>query len=127
VPILGVAPAGFEGDKAVELRLETRDEGEWTVLDVVGEIDLSTAPALRTRIDTLIHEGARGLVVNLERVAFLDSSGLSALIAAMKAMQAAGGRLAIACSREPVLKVFAVTGTDRVFTIRGSVAEATAA
>ena len=93
----------------------------------MGEIDLSTAPALRTRIDTLIHDGARRLVVSLERVAFLDSSGLSALIAAMKGMQAAGGRLAIACSREPVLKVFAVTGTDRVFTIRGSVAEATAA
>jgi anti-sigma B factor antagonist len=91
---------------------------------VGGEIDLSTAPKLRTRIDTLIHDGSRALVVDLERVRFLDSSGLAALIAAMKGMQEAGGRLVICCGQESVLKVFKVTGLDRVFAIHGSVAEA---
>lgn len=57
----------------------------------------------------------------------MDSSGLSVLVAAMKRMREAGGELAIACPNEPILKVFTVTGLDRVFTIRSSVAEATRA
>lgn len=110
---------------AVELRLDTRNEGEWTVLDVGGEVDLSTAPTLRRRIDALIHDGARRLVVDLERVGFLDSSGLSALVAAMKGMREVGGELALTCRQESVLKLFAVTGLDRMFAIHGTVAEAT--
>lgn len=96
------------------------------MLDVEGEIDLSTAPALRTAIDELAHRGTRRLVVNLERVAFMDSSGLSALVSSMKRMREAGGELAVAAPEQSVLKVFSVTGLDRVFAIHPSVAEATA-
>ena len=55
----------------------------------------------------------------------MDSSGLSVLLSAMKRMDDANGRLAILGARDPVLKVFAVTGLDRVFPIHGSLAEAT--
>jgi anti-sigma B factor antagonist len=77
------------------------------------------------RIDSLVNDGVRRLVVNLERVGFVDSSGLAALIAARKGMQGAGGELALSCGQEPVLKLFAVTGLDRVFSIHDSVAGAT--
>lgn len=90
-----------------------------------GEIDLSNATSLRARIDELVHRGDRRLVVDLGGVGFMDSSGLSVLVAGMKRMREAGGELAIACPNEPILKVFAVTGLDRVFSIRASVAEAT--
>lgn len=89
-----------------------------------GEVDLSSAPSLRARIDELLHAGARHIVVDLQGVGFMDSSGLSVLVAGMKRMREAGGELAIACSNEPILKVFTVTGLDRVFSIRASVAEA---
>jgi anti-sigma B factor antagonist len=124
--ILGGSGRGPEGDPTVELRLDTRSEGEWTVLEVDGEIDLSTAPNLRSRVDQLIRDGVRSLVVDLEHVGFLDSSGLSALVAAMKHIEDVDGRLAIVCQHDPVLKVFMVTGLDRVFAIHGSLAEATA-
>jgi anti-sigma B factor antagonist len=62
-------------------------------------------------------------VIGLEGVGFLDSSGLSALVASMKEMEEAGGDLAIVCTRDPVLRVFIVTGLDRVFAIHGSVEE----
>jgi anti-sigma B factor antagonist len=93
---------------------------------VEGEVDLSTAHSLRTRVDQLIHEGARRLVVDLERIGFMDSSGLSALVTARKRMQEADGEIAIVCRQDSVLKVFTVTGLDRVFRIADSVAEATA-
>ena len=121
-------PGGGSGrGPAVELRLDTRDEGEWTVLDVDGEIDLSTAPGLRARIEQLIRGGTRRLVVSLEHVGFMDSSGLGALVVAMRGMREAGGRMALICSRESVLRVFTMTGLDRVFAIHASVAEAVGA
>lgn len=96
------------------------------MLDVAGEVDLSTAPTLRSRIDELIRDGVRHLVVNLTDVGFMDSSGLSVLVSVRKRMEDADGRLAIVCSRDPVLKVFTITGLDRLFAIHGSLAEVTA-
>jgi anti-sigma B factor antagonist len=104
--------------------MDTRTQGDLTVLDVSGELDLSTANALRDRIGELVHQGVRDLSVNLEEVGFLDSSGLSALVSGLKRMQEAGGRLSLVCSNEQTLKVFTVTGLDRVFAIHGSIAEA---
>jgi anti-sigma B factor antagonist len=94
------------------------------VLEVGGEVDLSTAASLRTRIDEIVDGGTRRLVVDLTAVGFMDSSGLSALVAGMKAMRSAGGELILVCGTESILKVFTVTGLDRVFEIRRSLAEA---
>jgi anti-sigma B factor antagonist len=91
---------------------------------VGGEVDLSTASSLRARIDEIVRGGSRRLVVDLSAVGFMDSSGLSALVAGLKFMRTAGGELTIVCGAESILKVFTVTGLDRVFTIRRAVAEA---
>ncbi|HSJ50094.1 MAG TPA: STAS domain-containing protein [Actinomycetota bacterium] len=128
MPILGLTPrtvvrGGREG-RAVELRIRTRDESGWTVLAVDGEVDLSTAPTLRVRIEQLIHDGARRLVVSLEDVGFMDSSGLSALVAGYKRMQESEGELSLVCRDRSVLRVFTVTGLDRVFAIHPTVEEA---
>lgn len=104
--------------------MDTRTEGDLTVLDVSGEVDLSTANVLRSRIEELVGAGVRSLSVSLEEVGFLDSSGLSALVTGLKRMEAAGGRLSLICKNEQILKVFTVTGLDRVFTIHDSTAEA---
>jgi anti-sigma B factor antagonist len=70
--------------------------------------------------------GARNVVVNLGGVAFMDSSGLSVLVAGMKGAREAGGEMAIACASEPILKIFAITGLDRLISIHPSVTEAVA-
>ena len=94
------------------------------MLQVVGEVDLSSAPLLRARIEELLHLGSRRLVVDLRGVGFMDSSGLSVLVASMKRMREAGGGLTVVSPSESILKVFTVTGLDRLFAIRGSVVEA---
>ena len=91
---------------------------------MVGEVDLSNAPLLRVRIEELLHRGSRRLVVDLQGVGFMDSSGLSVLVASMRRMREAGGELTVACRNGSILKVFTVTGLDRLFAIRGSVDEA---
>lgn len=48
---------------------------------IAGEVDLATQPELRAALTEAVDKGARELVVDLERVTFLDSTGLAALIA----------------------------------------------
>jgi anti-sigma B factor antagonist len=96
-------------------------EGAWTVLDVGGELDLSTAPSLRQELEALIEGGAKDLVVNLEGLGFMDSSGLGVLVGAHKRLEGSGGRVALVCREGPTLKVLAITGLDRVFPIHPSV------
>ena len=78
-------------------------------------------------MDQLVESGSRQLLVNLEAVGFMDSSGLSVLVSAMKTLRSEGGEMAIACTQEPILKIFTVTGLDRVLPIHRSVAEAVGA
>ncbi len=113
-----------EGGPEIELRLDSRIEGEWTVLDVGGEVDLYTAPSLRDRIGQLAEAGASRIVVNLGDVGFIDSSGLGVLVQGLKRLREAGGDLALVVSDGPTLKVLAITGLDKVFAIHSSVPDA---
>jgi anti-sigma B factor antagonist len=111
----------------VDIQLEHRTERGWDVVDVAGDVDLATAPELRTRLDRLLTDGARRVIVNLQGVAFMDSSGLSAIVSGMKGIRETGGQMAIACANESILKIFAITGLDRVVSIHPSVAAAVGA
>ncbi|HEX6231438.1 MAG TPA: STAS domain-containing protein [Actinomycetota bacterium] len=118
--------AAIRGEGTIELQLDSRVEGIWTILDVAGEVDLSTAPSLRDELNSLVESGTRKLVVNLEQVGFMDSSGLGVLVAGLKRLKEAGGEMALVCRDGPTLKVLAITGLDRVFPIHPSVADALA-
>jgi anti-sigma B factor antagonist len=111
----------------VEIEIERRTEGGWDVLDVAGEVDLSTAPELRSRIEDLLDEGSRRVVVDLADVSFMDSSGLSVLVSGFKSMREAGGEMAVVCPNASIAKIFSITGLDRVFSIHPSLDEALSA
>ena len=102
---------------AIQLELDTRTEGDWTVLDVVGEVDLYTAPSLRDKLVSMIDGGARRLLVNLGGVGFMDSSGLGVLVGGLKRSKERGGDLSLVCSEGPPLKVLSITGLDKVFAV----------
>src|SRR5690606_18575548 len=98
-----------------------------TVVEVRGEVAVYPAGALRERLLATIEGGARSVVVDLNRVDFLDSTGLGVLVGALKRLKLAGGRLALVCDSEKLLKVFRITALDRVFTLHDSVEAATTA
>ncbi|MGH2725849.1 MAG: STAS domain-containing protein, partial [Actinomycetota bacterium] len=64
----------------MDLKVETRTDGDWSVIDVEGEVDVFTAPKLREQILSLLSQGADRLVVNLAGVDFMDSTGLGVLV-----------------------------------------------
>jgi anti-sigma B factor antagonist len=109
----------------VDLSLQTRNEGDWTVVAVGGEIDVYTAPKLREAMVELVNEGRYQLVVDLEQVDFLDSTGLGVLVGGLKRVRANDGNLRVVCTQERLLKIFRITGLTKVFAIHESVAAAT--
>ncbi|WP_137120416.1 STAS domain-containing protein [Segeticoccus rhizosphaerae] len=110
----------------MDLSISTADHGEVTVIAVGGEIDVYTAPQLRERLDEQIAEGRRQLVIDLQDVAFMDSTGLGVLVGRLKMVRSHEGTLRLVCRSERILKVFAITGLDKVFQIFDSVDDAVA-
>jgi anti-sigma B factor antagonist len=102
------------------------DHPDFTVLTVEGEIDLYTSPVLRQQLVALAEGGATRLVINLEPVEFLDSTGLGVLVAALNRFRRLDGDVELICSQPRILRVFEITGLTRVFTIHPSRAAATA-
>jgi anti-sigma B factor antagonist len=107
--------------------LSTRTEGERTVIEVGGEIDVYTAPKLREQLVDLVADGNYDLVVDMQRVDFLDSTGLGVLVGGLKRVRAHDGSLRLVCSQERILKIFRITGLTKVFPIHASLDEALAA
>lgn len=70
--------------------------GTAAVAAVTGDIDLHTAPFLRTRALELTDQGHRNMILDLSGVGFCDSAGLSALIGIWHGTQRFGGSLALA-------------------------------
>ncbi len=109
----------------IDLVLDSRTAGDWTVIDVNGEVDLYTAPKLRDRIIELVDAGSYRIAVNMEGVEFMDSTGLGVLVAGLKRVREHDGMLALAAPREPVRRVLAVTGLNEVFPIHERVEDVT--
>jgi anti-sigma B factor antagonist len=109
----------------MELGIDVRRVDSHAVVDVEGEIDVYTAPKLRENLIELVSEGSYRVVVNLEGVDFLDSTGLGVLVGALKRVKAHDGSLSLVCTQEKILKIFKITGLTKVFDIHDSVDEAT--
>ncbi|MCB1029837.1 MAG: STAS domain-containing protein [Acidimicrobiales bacterium] len=110
----------------MDLRIDVGQQGSWTVLGVGGEIDVATAPRLRDQMIAALSEGKHNLVVNLEAVDFIDSTGLGVLISGLKRVKTHGGEFRLVSAEQRLLKIFEITGLDAVFNIHPSVDEATA-
>lgn len=110
----------------MELSVTSRQEGGRTVISVRGEIDVYTAPSLRERLNELVASGHYNLVVDMEGVEFLDSTGLGVLVGGLKRVRSHDGTLRLVCVQEKILKVFRITGLTKVFPIHATLEEALA-
>ena len=112
----------------MELTLNVYSEAAGiTVIAVGGEIDVYTAPKLREKLISLVEDGSYQLIVDMEAVEFLDSTGLGVLVGGLKRVRAQDGWIDLVCTQSRILRIFKITGLNKVFNIYNSVAEATAA
>ena len=105
----------------MDLKLDHHSEDRLTIVEVEGEIDVYTAPRLRELLIDLVNKGNFHLVVDMEKVDFLDSTGLGVLVGGLKRVRAHDGSLELVCTQERILKIFRITGLTKVFGIYASV------
>ena len=112
----------------MELTLDVHsDTPGFTVIAVGGEIDVYTAPKLRERLISLVEDGSYQLIVDMESVEFLDSTGLGVLVGGLKRVRAHDGWIDLVCTQSRILRIFRITGLNRVFNIYDTVSDAIAA
>lgn len=108
----------------MELDITTEKYGEVCTVVLDGEVDVYTAPQLKAELVTSIEGGCANVIIDLERVGFIDSSGLGVLVSALRRARERDGVVRIVCTRDNILKIFRITGLDKVFPIFGDIVEA---
>lgn len=107
-----------------KVEIDISDAGGYRVLRPDGDLDVYTVGSLRDALGRMIEESTPRVVVDLDGVPFMDSSGLGALMGGVRRLREAGGDLAIACTREQHLKLFTITGFGEGVSIAPTVEEA---
>lgn len=104
------------------LHHETADS--MTVLPLDGRLDALLAPQVNAQAQQLIEAGTRYLIIDLEQVHFMSSSGLRILLIIRKELLALGGELRLAALQPQVREVFDITGFAQLFAIHATTDEA---
>lgn len=97
----------------------------WTVVEVIGEVDVYSAPLIREAVAELIDNGHRHFVLDLGPTTFLDSMGLGMVVGITKRIRARDGSLLITSADEHVLLPFKIAGLRKVFVFHDCVEDAT--
>ncbi|HLI38932.1 MAG TPA: STAS domain-containing protein [Streptosporangiaceae bacterium] len=108
----------------MDLELSERAVDGCAVVELRGELDLSSAPGLRERLLAILTEQSVSLIIDLSGLQFMDSTGLTVLLSTERRAKLLGGALVLAAPQKIVAKVLRVTGLDTHFTIFPTVAEA---
>lgn len=102
-------------DHRIAARLEverlTLDDGV-EVIGLTGELDVATVGRFDAAVRHALDSGVHACVADLAQLAFIDSTGLAALLRAMRSVERAGGRFSVACANPTVLRLFEVTRSD---------------
>jgi len=97
--------------------LERRSDGEVEVVQLASRLDASNAPKVREELDSLMNRGRNLLALNLNGVSFVDSSGLSVFVHAVKSARAAGGNVNLIHPSPAVRSVLELTRLSRIMEI----------
>jgi anti-sigma B factor antagonist len=101
-------------------------DGDAYVISLSGEVDLYTAPDFKQKLLEVIGQGGKDVVIDFSNTTFIDSTTLGVLVGGVKRLRPNGGQLSLVCSDRNIMKIFEITGLDKVFPIYESRGEAVA-
>ena len=103
------------------MELKSVQQNDVIIFLITGEINISTSPDLKKHFETL---PSKKIVIDLEKVNYVDSSGLATLVEILKKSKSQGGQLALAGMSDKVKSLFEITKLDKLFLISQSHQEA---
>ena len=98
------------------MQISTRESGEVTIVEVEGNVDLSTSAALRRSLFATLLDTPK-LALNLAAIRYIDSSGIATLIEVLKAAQRLNKEFVLFGLSPAVEQVFRLTHVSRIFRI----------
>ena len=87
------------------------------IVTAVGEIDIYAAPAFKRDLLEAMTATSEGMIVDLSALEFIDSSGLGVLIGLLRRLNGEKRPLALIITNKRIIKVFVITGLDKIFEI----------
>ncbi|WP_040513401.1 anti-sigma factor antagonist [Gracilibacillus halophilus] len=105
----------------MNLHIDQQVEGSTYYVSVAGEVDAYTAPKLKEAILPLAQESGKTVVVNLEQVNYMDSTGLGVFISALKSTKENDSQLTLVSLQDRVKRLFDITGLNSVIDIDSTV------
>lgn len=99
------------------MNCQSRSVNNVTLLDISGRVDISSATTLKQKLIQISGQSSTNVVVNLENVNFMDSSGLAVLVQGMHRCREYGGDLLLCSPQKPVRMVFELTRLDKALQI----------
>ncbi|MDT8306218.1 MAG: STAS domain-containing protein [Anaerolineae bacterium] len=109
------------------MELIDRRENDVRILQLSGRFDTYTADSVRRWIESNTDAPPAQIVVNLQDVSFVDSTGLATLVQGMKRSRQHGGDLLLCHLQQPVRLIFELTRLDRAFEVLPTEEDAVAA
>jgi anti-sigma B factor antagonist len=106
------------------MEITTSEQNGVAVVALTGELDMQTSPALRECLMPFVKERRAVVVVDMSRLAYLDSSGIATFVEVLKGMNSYDGSLRMAAVGERIMEVFGFSRLDKVFKIFKSVEDA---
>src|SRR5436190_2751308 len=108
----------FEARRTMSVKLNTRQVGDVTVIDVAGRITLGEgSSALRDAMRELIGKGQKQILLNLGDVSYIDSSGIGELVSGFTTVTNAGGNLKLLNLNKRVKDLLQITKLYTVFDV----------
>ncbi len=87
------------------------------IVDIEGEVDVYTSMELKKDLNNLIDAGEKRLIINLEKVVYMDSSGLGILVAVLKRIRSEKGNMKLIKLTPGIKKIFELTRLTKFFEI----------
>jgi len=106
------------------LDLAEKQTGDVNVISVGGRLDAYSAAEAEKKIDSLVEAGRVKLVLNLNDLEYISSSGLRVFLAQLKKARKQQGDIKLCCMKPNIREVFDIAGFTQLFHIAGDEAEA---
>ena len=94
----------------------TREDGNYIIIEMTGEVDLSCSPQARKQILSCL-EGEKNLLIDLSEVSYIDSSGIACLVEGYQTAKQKQLEFGLVGVSEAVMNVLQLARLDKIFTI----------
>ncbi|MEW5758363.1 MAG: STAS domain-containing protein [Candidatus Omnitrophota bacterium] len=108
----------------MNLEIKEKQSNDVIVCSVKGEININTSPNMRKEFEKLVREDSKKILLNLNNVSYIDSSGLATLIEILQRVKRNNGLMRLSNLSEKVSSLFEITKLDKLFNIFSSEEEA---